>query len=65
MRLKKNRAAKILYPPPWISNGSPLKADFHCCVFRTHVHARKTLNPSIFSIFYKEVNKCILKLAEH
>jgi hypothetical protein len=25
-----------------------VKADFHCCVFCTHVHARKTLNPSIF-----------------
>jgi hypothetical protein len=25
-----------------------VKADFHCCVFGTHVHARKTLNPSIF-----------------
>jgi hypothetical protein len=22
-----------------------LKADFHCCVFHTHVCARKTLNP--------------------
>ena len=21
----------------------PVKADFHCCVFRTHVHAHKTL----------------------
>ena len=30
-----------------------LKAVFHCCVFRTRVHARKTLNPSIFYIFYK------------
>jgi hypothetical protein len=25
-----------------------IKADFHCCVFRSHVQARKTLNPSIF-----------------
>jgi hypothetical protein len=34
--------------PTWGVPEVRLKADFHCCGFRTNVHARKTLNPSIF-----------------
>ncbi|CAB4035230.1 Hypothetical predicted protein, partial [Paramuricea clavata] len=37
---------QIVDPPPPITF-----ADFHCCVFGTHIHARNTLNPSIFKYF--------------
>jgi hypothetical protein len=40
--------AKLEIDKNLIVSGRVVKADFHCCVFRTQVHARKTLNPSIF-----------------
>jgi hypothetical protein len=50
--LRRHRGIEIKYGSGITDAGFSIKADcsdFHCCVFRTHVYARKTLNPS--SIF--------------
>jgi hypothetical protein len=52
-KVQANKDGEVTHFVIQIPQALALMAVFHCCVFRTHVHAHKTLNRSIFKTFYK------------